>query len=112
MMLAAVFYNAAIYIAEVLLEMNFSINLKTGAKILGKTLSVLLVFRANSSYDRYWEGRKSCSIFFTNIRDMCMHLCVLIKGGRGQHVYAHRFGEDGFSMERKKGFEDADDELA
>merc|ERR1719487_3115312 len=81
MMAATGMYNLLIYVAEVLLEMNFSINLKFGGKILGKTLSVLLVFRANSSYDRYWEGRKACSTFFTNIRDMCMHLCVLIKGG-------------------------------
>jgi hypothetical protein len=112
MMFATGVYNAVIYIAEVILETNFSINLKTGGKILGKTLSVLLVFRANSSYDRYWEGRCSCSTFFTNIRDMCMHLCVLIKGGRGQHVHAHRFGEDGFSIERKRGLDDDDDTSA
>jgi len=111
MMVATALYNLLIYLLEVVLETNFSINLKFGGKILGKTLSVLLVFRANSSYDRYWEGRKACSTFFTSIRDLCMHICVLCKGGRGQHVYSHRFGEDGFSMERKRGLDDTDDQL-
>jgi len=105
-------YNLLIYSIEVYLQCNFSINLKFGGKIIGKAVSVLLIFRANSSYERYWQGRCACSTFFTNIRDLSMHICVLVKGGRGQHIYSHRFGEDGFSMERKRGLDDNDDALA
>jgi len=112
MMIGAFMYNLIFYVSECIVGMNFSCSLKLAGQILGKVLSVLLVFRANSSYDRYWEGRKACSYFFSHLRDLCMTVFVLTKGGRGQHVYNHRLGEDGASVERKKGLDDNDDKLA
>ena len=38
--------------------------------ILGSVLSLLLVFRTNSSYDRFWEGRKSWGIVIMNCREL------------------------------------------
>lgn len=38
--------------------------------IAGSALSLLLVFRTNSSYDRFWEGRKQWSSIITACRDI------------------------------------------
>ena len=38
--------------------------------IAGSALSLLLVFRTNSSYDRFWDGRKQWSSIITACRDI------------------------------------------
>lgn len=43
--------------------------------IAGSTLSLLLVFRTNSSYDRFWEGRKCWSSIVVACRDLT-RLCL------------------------------------
>merc|ERR1712107_451204 len=82
------------------------------SKILGHALSFLLVFRANSSYGRYWDGRLKCARFFARLRNMVMQACVLYKGGVGQQAWSYRHGEDGFPLTRKCGMEDDDDHRA
>jgi putative membrane protein len=44
--------------------------------VLGPTLSLLLVFRTNSSYDRFWEARKSQSSMVYACRNLAMHAYV------------------------------------
>jgi len=47
------------------------INFKpTGHALLGAALGLLLVYRTNSSYDRFWEGRKLWCSLFSNCRDL------------------------------------------
>lgn len=50
------------YVEEVLLDSKITIqrtqNLGIVYSILGFTLSLFLVFRTNTAYDRWWEGRK------------------------------------------------------
>jgi putative membrane protein len=46
--------------------------------ILGFTLSLLLVFRTNSAYDRWWEGRKLWGDLTNNTRSVASHLNALI----------------------------------
>ena len=41
--------------------------------LLGPALSLLLVFRTNSSYDRFWEGRKSQSLIVGSCRNIASH---------------------------------------
>lgn len=38
--------------------------------IIGVALGLLLVFRTNASYDRYWEGRKSIGDMVSSCRDL------------------------------------------
>jgi ion channel-forming bestrophin family protein len=47
--------------------------------ILGFVLSMLLVFRTNSAYDRWWEGRKTWGAVVNNTRNLSLKLSVLIK---------------------------------
>lgn len=46
--------------------------------ILGFVLSMLLVFRTNSAYDRWWEGRKVWGSFVNNTRNLGLKLNGLI----------------------------------
>jgi putative membrane protein len=48
---------------------------------IGMVLSLLLVFRNNSAYDRYWEGRKSWASILNHARNLSRHIwiCVDIK---------------------------------
>lgn len=42
--------------------------------LLGIVLSILLVFRTNTAYDRWWEGRKQWGALVNNTRSMAMNL--------------------------------------
>lgn len=50
--------------------------------ILGFVLSMLLVFRTNTAYDRWWEGRRIWGAFVNNSRNLALKLSVLIKDSR------------------------------
>jgi len=43
---------------------------------LGLVLSLLLVFRNNSAYDRYWEGRKSWANILHQARNLSRHIWI------------------------------------
>jgi putative membrane protein len=55
--------------------------------LLGVALGLLLVFRTNASYDRYWEGRKLLGGFVNRARDLVRQATSFIEGddalGRG-----------------------------
>ena len=46
--------------------------------ILGFVLSMLLVFRTNSAYDRWWEGRKIWGSTVNNSRNLSLKLSAII----------------------------------
>jgi putative membrane protein len=48
----------------------------TAHTMLGAALSLLLVFRTNSSYDRYWEGRKLWGGITNESRNLARAACV------------------------------------
>lgn len=48
----------------------------SGHTLLGVALSLLLVFRTNSSYDRYWEGRKLWGGIVNETRNLARQACV------------------------------------
>lgn len=48
--------------------------------ILGFTLSLLLVFRTNSAYDRWWEGRKLWGELTNNTRAFASHMNAVLPG--------------------------------
>ena len=45
---------------------------------LGIVLSILLVFRTNSAYDRWWEGRKQWGALVNHCRNLAiqLHVCI------------------------------------
>jgi putative membrane protein len=49
-------------------------------QILGVALGLLLVFRTNASYDRYWEGRRLLGLFVNRTRDLARQAAAYIVG--------------------------------
>lgn len=56
-------------------------NLTLLHNLLGFVLSMLLVFRTNSAYDRWWEGRKLWGSLVNNSRNMAMKLNAFFECG-------------------------------
>ncbi len=50
--------------------------------ILGFVLSMLLVFRTNSAYDRWWEGRKIWGSIVNNSRNLALKLSALVSNDK------------------------------
>lgn len=46
--------------------------------MLGFVISLLLVFRTNTAYDRWWEGRKMWGALVNNSRNLAMKLAVML----------------------------------
>ena len=76
-------YSAAIVAA-------WHMNLLAPIRVLGEltnnvvcnlVLGLLLVFRTNSSYDRYWEGRKAWGDIVVNVRNLArtIQLCIPVQ---------------------------------
>jgi putative membrane protein len=47
--------------------------------MLGFVISLLLVFRTNTAYDRWWEGRKLWGALVNNSRNLAIKLSVILK---------------------------------
>mmetsp|Transcript_70920 Transcript_70920/g.203217 ORF Transcript_70920/g.203217 Transcript_70920/m.203217 type:complete len:676 (+) Transcript_70920:145-2172(+) len=67
-----------------------------GKTIFGSTMSYLLVFRANTASERYWQGRTYLQQIFAGLRDLVMSLCIDIKGGAAADHWreTHKFDPD------------------
>jgi putative membrane protein len=49
-------------------------------QLVGVALGLLLVFRTNSSYDRYWEGRKMLGMLVNRSRDLARQVVTFVEG--------------------------------
>lgn len=52
--------------------------------LVGAALGLLLVFRTNTSYDRYWEGRKLLGGSVNRLRDLLRQVAGSVSGEVGQ----------------------------
>jgi len=65
--------------------------------ILGFVLSMLLVFRTNTAYDRWWEGRRIWGAMVNNSRNLALKISVLIKDPKDRADIKHLIGNYVFS---------------
>ncbi|KAG0222032.1 Bestrophin, RFP-TM, chloride channel-domain-containing protein [Mortierella sp. GBAus27b] len=56
-------------------KMNYSLSL---VSVMGMVVSLLLVFRTNTAYDRYWEGRRLWSQMTLGIRNLTRSIWVCV----------------------------------
>ncbi|GEN75677.1 bestrophin family protein [Chryseobacterium hagamense] len=70
----------------------FRLNAKSGISnvglihsLLGFVLSLLLVFRTNTAYDRWWEGRKLWGKLVNDTRNFAIKISLIL-GGNPQHT--------------------------
>jgi putative membrane protein len=55
-------------------QSNYAKNITTMHSLLGFAISMLLVFRTNTAYDRWWEGRKLWGGLVNNSRNLAVKL--------------------------------------
>lgn len=75
-------YTLIIVLVEVhymhLAETNWIKNIPIMHTLLGFAISMLLVFRTNTAYDRWWEGRKLWGALVNNSRNLAMKLDAIL----------------------------------
>lgn len=74
----AVYTFIVVYTEKELIHAHFN-NTTTIHAMVGFVLSMLLVFRTNTAYDRWWEGRKAWGSFVNNSRNLAIKLSAVIK---------------------------------
>ena len=57
--------------------------------LLGFVLSMLLVFRTNTAYDRWWEGRKLLGKMVNDSRNLAIKLHAILPAIRCPHTGTH-----------------------
>lgn len=70
------------------LQMNLSSHVKsitTMHSLLGFAISMLLVFRTNTAYDRWWEGRKLWGALVNNSRNLAVKLNSILPNDDDQN---------------------------
>ncbi|MEL1244155.1 bestrophin family ion channel [Flavobacterium sp. DGU11] len=76
-------YSAAIAWLEIeywqLSETSYVKNITVMHTMLGFVISLLLVFRTNTAYDRWWEGRKMWGALVNNSRNLAIKMAVMLK---------------------------------
>ncbi|MGE0787573.1 MAG: bestrophin family protein [Sandaracinaceae bacterium] len=73
--LLAAAFGAAAVAAHVLLEFRIDV---TAHALIGVALGLLLVFRTNASYDRFWEGRKLVGQLVIATRDLMRQIVTYV----------------------------------
>ncbi len=72
----AVYTGIVAYIENEVFNATFK-NTTAVHSLVGFALSLLLVFRTNTAYDRWWEGRKAWGSLVNNSRNLALKLSVL-----------------------------------
>jgi ion channel-forming bestrophin family protein len=83
LMVAIAFYSLLIGYLEVgywkISEKSYVKNITLMHGLLGFVISMLLVFRTNTAYDRWWEGRKLWGALVNNSRNLALKLSVMLQ---------------------------------
>jgi putative membrane protein len=86
MLLAISFYTAMICVIEKeyfhVKDTNLLKNLPLMHALVGMVLSLLLVFRTNTAYDRWWEGRKLWGTLVNNSRNLALKLHAMLPSNK------------------------------
>ena len=77
MMGVAVFTTLVAYVENEIFNAQFK-NTTVIHSLVGFVLSLLLVFRTNTAYERWWEGRKLWGSFTNNSRNLALKIATLV----------------------------------
>jgi ion channel-forming bestrophin family protein len=78
--------------------------------LVGFVLSLLLVFRTNTAYERWWEGRKAWGSFVNNSRNLALKLSVLSLSQDQKKIFADLISNYIYATkEHLRGFSSAED---
>lgn len=85
-------------------ELRMEVNVDRWGKLLavysliGFVLSLLLVFRTNTAYDRWWEGRKKWGEMVNNTRNLATKIAVMIDDKSSRDYFARMIGNYAFAV--------------
>jgi ion channel-forming bestrophin family protein len=86
-------YSAAVAYLEIeywkLSEISHVKNITITHSMLGFVISLLLVFRTNTAYDRWWEGRRLWGSLVNSSRNFALKLATMLKDA-DEKVYFRR----------------------
>lgn len=68
-------------------DKSFVRNVPVMHNLLGFAISMLLVFRTNTAYDRWWEGRKLWGSLVNNSRNLAIKLAVFLPDEKEQRAF-------------------------
>jgi len=66
--------------------------------LVGFALSLLLVFRTNTAYDRWWEGRKKWGELVNNSRNLSLKISTLAKDNDDRAYFRRMISNFAFAM--------------
>ena len=90
-LLVCVIYSGAIVYFEHQYKDYFKLISTTAIHgLLGFVMGLLLVFRTNSAYDRWWEGRKQWGAMVNNTRNLAIKLNAVLPEGHDARAYFKR----------------------
>jgi putative membrane protein len=79
-LLPRVLFTTGLGVAAVLLHEYHAFKIPpTAHTLVGVALGLLLVFRTNTAYDRYWEGRKLLGLMVNRTRDLTRQISAYIE---------------------------------
>lgn len=81
MVIMAVYSGGVAYVENTFVDFNGDSHVKNLTIIqtlLGFVLSLLLVFRTNTAYDRWWEGRKLWGALVNNSRNLALKMNAIL----------------------------------
>ncbi|MBK9151809.1 MAG: hypothetical protein IPM26_12805 [Saprospiraceae bacterium] len=84
----ALFTGVVAYVENEVLDATFK-NTTAIHSLVGFALSLLLVFRTNTAYERWWEGRKLWGSFVNNSRNLALKLSVLSLDHQEKKNFSH-----------------------
>lgn len=86
-------YTTVVCIVVDYFDWQSKITMNTGVfSLLGVMLSILLVFRTNTAYDRWWEARKQWGALVNNTRNLAIYVQTMFPKDdqEGRHYMAVR----------------------
>lgn len=91
LMVAIAAYSALIAFLEIevfkLSETSHIKNVTVMHTMLGFVISLLLVFRTNTAYDRWWEGRRMWGGLVNSSRNLALKLAVMVKDKEDKELF-------------------------
>jgi putative membrane protein len=72
--------------------------LKDVFALVGFVLSLLLVFRTNTAYDRWWEGRKKWGELVNNSRNLAIKISAMTKNKSDEQFFSRMIPNYAFAM--------------
>lgn len=66
--------------------------------LVGFVISLLLVFRTNTAYDRWWEGRKKWGALVNDTRTLAVKLSTLVEDQETRNFFARMIPNFAFAM--------------